>query len=93
MHEEPKYLESRAEVFETRREFNNRFPSKLFLCSKCKTMTAGPFICKECGHQANGIFKDINDTYKYIIKEESEELIEIFKPIELQQQEGESHGN
>jgi len=84
LHDESKNFET----FETKREFNKKFSSKIFICSNCGTMTPNEFYCTECGQQANGLFKDTNDTYKYIIKEESEELIEIFKPIELQQQEG-----
>lgn len=71
-----------VEIFQTRREFNKKFPSKSFLCSKCENMTPNPFYCKECGAQANGLFKDTNNTYKYVIKEESEEINEIFMPIE-----------
>lgn len=79
-----------VEIFETRREFNNKFPSKLFLCSKCGTMTPNQFYCTGCGQQANGIFKDTNRTYKYIIAEESEEMNEIFIPIERQNNEKEN---
>jgi hypothetical protein len=77
---EPKNIET----FETKREYNNKFPSRIFICFSCKNFTASPYFCKECGAQANGLFKDTNKTYKYIIKEESEELNEIFIPIELQ---------
>lgn len=91
MYEEPK-AEPKAEVFETRREFNNKFPSQAYFCSRCGEMTTSPFYCIECGQQSNGIFKETNSTYKYIIKEESEEISEIFKPIELQEQEGENNG-
>ena len=80
-----------VEVFESRREFNKKFPSRLYICSRCEKMTASPFYCIECGQQSNGIFKETNSTYKYTITEESEEISEIFKPIELQQQEGENN--
>lgn len=56
-------------------------------------MTPNPFHCTECGQQANGLFKELNSTFKYIIKEESTEMSEIFIPIELQQQEGENDAN
>lgn len=78
-----------VEIFETRREFNKKFPSKLYVCSRCGKMIANPYHCTLCGWQANGLFKDLN--YRYIIKEESEEISEIFEPIELQQQEGENN--
>lgn len=53
-------------------------------------MTPNQFYCTGCGQQANGIFKDTNRTYKYIIAEESEEMNEIFIPIERQNNEKEN---
>lgn len=66
-------------------------------------MTPNEFYCPYCGQQANSIFKD--NTYQYIIQEESDQITEIFIPIELfpsplggegrvrgtEQQEGEAH--
>jgi len=72
-----------VEIFETRREFNKRFPSKTFLCKSCGHMTPNEFFCPFCGAQANGLFK--KGTYQYVIKEESDQINEIFTPIELQE--------
>lgn len=63
--------------FENQREFSRKFPSKIYLCDKCKKMTTDDTICTNCGAQANRMFAD---NYKYKIG--SNERI-IFKPIEL----------
>jgi len=81
-----------VEIFETRREFNNKFPSKLYICSTCGSMITDTLICPQCNWMSNGLFKTMGNGYQYIIKEESDEIFEIFKPIELQQQEGENDG-
>lgn len=80
-----------VEIFETRREFNKKYPSKIYICSRCGNMVASPFCCLLCSWQSNGLFKESNNTYKYIIKSESEEIFEIFRPIELQKTEGEKN--
>lgn len=70
-----------SEKFETAREFNNKFPSKIFICSRCKKLTVNPFICYHCGEQSNNLFE--GDRYHYNIKDKSKDIITIFKPIEL----------
>ncbi len=71
-----------VDVYETRREFNQRFHDGIYICSWCKSFTADPNICIRCGNQANQLLTA--NTYKYIIKEESEEVNQIFRPIELE---------
>ena len=78
-----KRKDKQIDYFKTRREFNNKFPGKLYICSKCGNLTPDAYYCEECRTQANGIFKDLDNTYKFIIEEESDEVQEIFKPIEL----------
>lgn len=69
--------------FNTRREFNSKFPGKVYYCFWCKQMTTDPNVCSFCGKQANVLFKE--NVYQYIIKEESNQVITIFKPIEIQE--------
>lgn len=71
------------EEFETRREFNQKFPGKIYYCFWCKTLTTDPNICTWCGRQANVLFQE--NAYKYIIKDESTQVNTIFKPVELQE--------
>lgn len=71
------------EVFETQREFNNKFPSGIYICSNCGKMTPYKYYCMYCGSRADGLFKTFNKGYKYIIKEVSSEVQEIFQPIEI----------
>ena len=68
------------EVFKTQREFNNKFPSKIYICSNCKSLTGDPFQCPNCGNQSNSLpFKQ--NTYTYQI-EETGKTETIFTPIE-----------
>lgn len=69
------------EVFETKREFDKKFPGKIYICFYCKTFTTNPHVCSCCGKQANILFPDKG--YRYIIKEESNQTITIFTPIEI----------
>ena len=69
------------EVFETQREFNNKFPTKMFICSRCGALTTNPYQCGECGNQANN-FALTEKTYQYTILETGK-TEQIFKPIEL----------
>lgn len=69
-----------AEVFQTQREFNNKFPSKIYICSKCGSMTTNPYQCVTCESQSNN-FVYIENTYKYKILETNKEEV-IFKPLE-----------
>lgn len=69
------------EVFETQREFNNKFPNKMYVCSRCGALTNNPYQCRECENQSNNfIYED--QTYKYRIIENGK-AEQIFKPIEL----------
>lgn len=68
-----------VEVFETRREFNRLYHG-LYWCFKCHALTTNPFVCSVCGTQANNLF---SDTFKFIIKSETDEVQRIFKPIEI----------
>lgn len=73
-----------TEVFKTRREFNNRFPSGLYICSDCLRMITDPYICTNCGQQSNTLFKDLKQNYSFVITEETKEIMTIFTPIEQQ---------
>lgn len=73
----------KTEIFETEREFNNKYPSKLYICSNCNKLTPNKLICINCGWRADGLFKTNGQGYKYIIKEISSEEKEIFKPVEI----------
>ena len=79
------------ERFETQREFNRRFPSKLYVCCWCGLMTPNPMICMNCGNQSNVLFNTggIDETYIYQIGDNPE--IQIFRPIELEMK-GEKDG-
>lgn len=70
------------EEFATVREFNNKFPSKLYICSRCKSLITDPYHCINCNNQNNN-FLYINDVYTYSIKETGIKEV-IFKPIELE---------
>ena len=65
--------------FANEREFNRKFPSKLYICTSCGKTTPNPYCCTNCNMQSNGLF---NESYKYTIKETGE-IEQIFKPIEL----------
>ena len=72
----------KIEIFETKREFNKKFPSKLYICPMCKCTTPNPNQCTNCGNQStNFIFSD--KTYSYEIREIGL-TAKIFKPIELE---------
>lgn len=64
------------EIFDSMREFNKKFPSKIYICSACAQLTPNPNICIHCGAQGNNFF---NYTYKI----QGEQPQTIFKPIEL----------
>ena len=67
------------EEFKTIREFNKRFPSKLYICTRCESLTENPYYCRVCGNQSNNfIFKGYE--YKII---ETGQTETIFTPIEL----------
>lgn len=71
----------REETFETQREFNLKFPSKIYVCSRCGYLTPDKYKCTKCGNQSNNfIFTD--NAYKYTIVETGI-TEQIFTPIEL----------
>ncbi len=75
------------EEFKSLREFNNKFPSKLYICCNCGTLSDDKYNCRKCGWRADGLFKTSERGYKYkIISENITD--EIFKPIELLKKEG-----
>lgn len=67
------------EEFETVREFNKKFPSKLYVCTSCGKTTPNPYCCTNCNIQSNGLFIE---SYQYTIKEIGITKT-IFTPIEL----------
>ena len=54
------------EIFQTQREFNNKFPSGLFICPACKKLTSNRYQCESCNFQSNNI---ANLNFEYEIKE------------------------
>jgi len=72
----------KIEVFETQREFNNKFPSKFYICSCCGKIVIDKYTCNYCGWRADGLFKTFGKGYKFIIKEQGADIQEIFKPVE-----------
>lgn len=79
----------KVEKFETQREFNNKFPSKFYVCSNCGKLLQDKYTCCYCGWRADGLFKTMDKGYKFIIEEQSEEIQEIFRPIEMEKEENE----
>ena len=67
-------------IFNTQREFNNKFPTKMYICSRCGSLTYNPYQCRECQNQSNN-FALSDKTYKYVILENGK-TEQIFKPIE-----------
>ncbi len=71
-----------VDEFETIRDFNEKFPSKIFICSKCNSLVPDPYQCNTCGCQSNNfLFSD--KSYFYIIKGQNQ-INTIFRPIELE---------
>lgn len=70
-----------VEEFESEREFNKRFPSKTYICSKCNHISANPYYCTLCKNQSNN-FIYAKNTLTYSIKGIGK-TEQIFKPIEL----------
>ena len=67
------------EVFKNQREFNIKFPSKLYICTRCNAFCTSPYYCKNCGNQCNNFFLR-HKNYRYKIKNKNIE--EIFPPAE-----------
>ncbi len=78
-----------VEEFETEREFKKKFPVNMYSCPMCNKIVTSPIYCRFCGFRADGFFKTLDQGYKYRIKENGNEEIEIFRPIiNKNQQEG-----
>ena len=69
-----------VEVFETERDFNKKFPGKLYVCPHCGSSTTNPYTCTECRYQITG-FLHPDKVYAYKIG--SGEVTKIFKPVEI----------
>ena len=70
------------EIFKSYREFNKKFPTKMFKCTNCGTLTTDKYYCVKCGWRADGLLKTWGKGYKYTIEDEGI-TEEIFTPIEL----------
>lgn len=76
------------EEFETIRDFEKNFPSKMYICSRCGRITTNPRFCINCDNQSNNfLFSDKTYTYKIV---ETGKTEQIFKPIELEK--GQNNG-
>ena len=53
-------------IYETQREFNNKFPSQVYFCPNCKSVTSNKYQCEFCNFQSNNI---ANLNFEYEIKE------------------------
>lgn len=65
--------------FNSDREFNKNFPSKLYVCSLCGKLTSNPFFCTNCENQSNNIFYASNTFFFQI---GNKNITQIFTPIE-----------
>ena len=81
------------QVFKTRREFNNAFPSKIFVCPICEKLTPNPMTCPNCGFRADGLVKTMGMGFLYVIEEEGPYTHEIFRLVEAIKKEGEENAN
>lgn len=68
--------------FDNLREYNKKFPSGIYICIFCKSLTNNPYFCKNCKQTSNTIFDDLG-TIKYSIGDS--DVRQIFPPIELLQ--------
>lgn len=83
------------EIFETKEDFKNKFPSKQFICPSCKSVSTNPQICNSgkkmnkkeiCNWKSFGLFGTLDGGYRFVIKKEFLEhpvVYDIFKPKEL----------
>lgn len=72
----------KTETFKSHREFNKKFPTKMYRCTNCGNLTDNKYTCIKCGWRADGLLKTWGKGYKYTI-EETGITEEIFTPIEL----------
>lgn len=73
-----------VEIFETVREFNKKFPSKIYICSRCGNLTSNPYQCRSCDNQANNFLLQ-DKTFSFKILETGVEKT-IFIPIEKEKE-------
>lgn len=79
------------EEFNSLREFNNKYPSKFYICSNCNQLIDDKYYCRNCGWRADGLLKTWDKGYKYKLLD-SGRVEEIFKPMELLKEEGKQNG-
>lgn len=72
-----------VENFRSMRDFYKKFPSRFYICSNCGYVNNNPYNCQKCSWRADGLFKTMGSGYRYSL-ENSSEVYEIFKPIELE---------
>ena len=78
-----------ATEFNSYREFNNKFPTKLYICPMCNSLSDNPYQCPFCKCQSNNFLIDNKFTYKINSKTN-----QIFNPIELlRKEENEKNSN
>lgn len=76
-----------TEKFKNKREFERKFPSKIFICSRCGEWIGDKDFCRFCGETSNKLFATEN-LYRYQIADEEPKII--FKPLEkLKEKDGE----
>ncbi len=77
MQESVKEIE--IEVFKSLRDFNKKFPRKIYKCTNCGTLTTDKYFCTRCKNQSNN-FIYLGYTYTILDTGITET---IFTPIEL----------
>lgn len=70
------------ETFKTEKDLYDKYPSKLYICSYCGTLSDDRYQCTKCGFRSDGLFKTMGKGYTYTI-EETGITEEIFKPLEM----------
>lgn len=70
-----------TEKFKNLREFERKFPSKIFICSRCGEWIGDRYNCRYCGETAHKLFLTTENLYRYQIADEEPQII--FKPLEL----------
>ena len=71
-----------TELFKTQKDFDEKYPSKLYICSFCGSLSHDRYKCDKCNFRADGLFKTMDKGYSYTV-EETGITEEIFRPIEL----------
>lgn len=68
------------EKFKTEREFEKKYPSRIFVCSRCGEWIGDKNFCKFCGENSNKLFAINENLYQYQISDKEPQMI--FKPLE-----------